>query len=176
MKSVTGNIWNFCHLGAIGIPTNGFVTRNGAAVMGKGLALDTKNRYPGVAYNLGTHLRKNGNVSGIIVNHPETIFSVPVKPVYKVITSLDEVVSHARYLYNVGDSVPGYHCLAEINIIRESLEKLPGFLDKCGIDVAYIPLLGCGNGGLSFKDDLAPILLDLKESLQRIILVFPEKS
>lgn len=47
------DIWSLVDEGAIGIPTNGFVTRNGAGVMGAGLAYDAKNRYPGIGIHSG---------------------------------------------------------------------------------------------------------------------------
>ena len=46
MKEVTGNIWDY-PADIVCITTNGSTTRNGSAVMGKGIALQAKERYPG---------------------------------------------------------------------------------------------------------------------------------
>lgn len=165
------NILELVNQGAIGIPTNGYLGRNGAGVMGAGLALAAKDRYTGLAYSLGTHLRTNGNVVGWLSQKPHKIIAVPVKPVSVAIRSQSdmavEVLPRVRHLYQIPSIVPGYHCKASLPLIEQSLLHLVDFIEKHSIDQVFLPLLGCGNGGLSPTRDLFPLLerLDLPDSM-----------
>lgn len=170
------DIWSFVDKGAIGIPTNGYVTRNGAGVMGAGLALEAKNRYSGIVYSLGTHLRTKGNIVGWIQKNPHQIIAIPVKPVSLTINTDDdakEILSRVKSIYSERPVVvPGYHCKASIQLIEQSLTQLVDFIKRYNIDRVFIPLLGCGNGGLSPNKDLFPLLerLNLPD---KIVLVTP---
>ena len=62
MKEITGNIWDYHEQGHwIIITTNGVVKVNGEAVMGKGIALECKTRYPEVPRELGKSITEIGN-------------------------------------------------------------------------------------------------------------------
>lgn len=177
MKTVNGDIWTYCipnSENVICIPTNGFLTRNGTGVMGKGLALQAKQRYPDIGYNLGRLLQRFGNTVGWIYQRPVRILSVPVKPVSYLIKSesdMNNVIHSVRPLYEIGSEVPGYHCKADPSLIRNSLNQLLTFMIKCDLTSVYLPLLGCGAGGLDFRKDLMPILdeFDLPDTITLVI-------
>jgi hypothetical protein len=165
MKIVTGDIWQYACSGPLCIPTNGYLTRNGIGVMGRGLALQAKQRYPDVSYNLGRHLQRFGNTVGWILLHPVRLIAVPVKPVSMLVTCEQDrqrIKESVVSMYTVGVEVPGYHCKADPEIIRKSLNDLLKFMIKNDLDSVYLPLLGCGNGDLDYKTHLLPILQDLK--------------
>lgn len=72
MIEETGDLWHYwpgnkrnrrAHPGisAIVIPTNGSVASNGAAVMGKGLALQAKQYFCGIEFQLGNLIKCYGN-------------------------------------------------------------------------------------------------------------------
>ncbi len=62
MKTATGNLWTYYDDGyLIVIPTNGTVTKNGEAVMGRGVALQAVQRFPILSNILGLSLSKYGN-------------------------------------------------------------------------------------------------------------------
>ena len=63
MKIVTGDIWKY-PADVICIPTNGFIKRNGAAVMGRGVAKQATQRFIGIEFTIGEHLKWNGNEVG----------------------------------------------------------------------------------------------------------------
>lgn len=175
MKTETGDIWQFAQYGALCIPTNGYLTRNGVGVMGRGLALQAKQRYPDVSYNLGRHLQRSGNTVGWILLHPALLIAVPVKPVSMMVSceqDRERVVENVVSLYPVGSEVPGFHCKADPTIIRQSLIELLQFIEKNALESVYLPLLGCGAGGLDYKTHLLPILQDL-ELPDSITLVHP---
>lgn len=174
MKVVKGNIWRFAYSSVIGIPTNGYLTRNGAGVLGAGLALQAKEQYPDVAYQLGNHLRRNGHCVGWILELPIKLLSIPVKPCSIIVETLkdqEKILPSVAYQYKGGRQVPGFHCKADPEIIERSLNELTVFMEKHKIPSVHLPLLGCGNGGLDPTKDLLPILekLNLPDS---ITLVF----
>ena len=168
------DIWALVDQGAIGIPTNGFVSRNGAGVMGAGLAWDAKNRYPGIVFDLGLLIRREGNVVGWLRKEPHQIISIPVKPAFQKIENQKQkkkLLPKVRNLYGIGETVPGFYCMADIKLIESSLNQLVDFIAKNSLERVYIPLLGCGNGGLSPTRDLFPLLerMDLPDSVVLVV-------
>lgn len=168
------DILTLVDMGAIGIPTNGYVSRNGAGVMGAGLAYDAKDRYPGIVFDLGIHLRKNGNVVGWLRKEPHQIIAIPVKPCFHKIENQNQkkkILPKVRGIYGIGETVPGFHCMADIKLIESSLNQLVVFIEKNSLKTVFIPLLGCGNGGLSPTRDLFPLLerLDLPDSIVLVV-------
>lgn len=162
MITYDGDIWDLVDTHIIGIPTNGFVTRNGAGVMGAGLAKQAADRYPGIKYNLGIHLRTHGHVVGWVWNESDAgILSIPVKRAYLKLKTEDDLnllLTSERHRYRIGNSVPGFLCKAEVSLIEQSMQQLNSFIHKNQIGRVAIPLLGCGNGELSYEKDLDPLL------------------
>ena len=157
--------------GAIGIPTNGYVSRNGVGVMGAGLAKQAKIKFPGIEYDLGNLLKTEGNQVGWIRRRTfkkveqENLVAIPVKPCFLKIDVEEQkefIIHRMRDHYKIGDCVPGFHCMADLFIIRRSLEQLIRFIEKHSLERVFIPLLGCGNGGLSATNDLFPLLDQMK--------------
>ena len=62
MKEVKGDIWDYHDKGHwIVIPTNGSIREDGACVMGRGVALQAKQRFPNLPHQLGELIRERGN-------------------------------------------------------------------------------------------------------------------
>ena len=76
MKIKIGNIWDYRETGYIVIPTNGIIKTNGENVMGRGLALQAKNKYPDFPRALGNFLKKKGNTVGFFTPN---LITFPVK-------------------------------------------------------------------------------------------------
>jgi hypothetical protein len=128
---------------AICITTNGIVKTDGRAVMGRGVALAAREKFPGIDKALGdTLLNKNfGNIVFPIWfwNRKKRIFifSFPTKNDWK----------------NKSD----------INLIRASAERLVLWIDTIELRKILLPRPGCANGGLRWEDVkkvIAPILDD----------------
>ena len=136
MKEVKGNIWHFYETGAyIVIPTNGFIKKNGEAVMGRGLALQAKNKFPNLSKELGIILKERGNHVNVFDNY--RLFTFPVKHNFYERAELElirrscfELITHIEY-----------------KIIHGIEPKFPIYLSR----------VGCGNGKLDWKD-VEPIL------------------
>lgn len=160
MKEAKGNLWDMpCD--AVCISTNGFVKNNGECVMGRGCAKEAAEYFPEIPKLLGTKLKKYGNVVQTI-RHFEgvAILAYPVKPVsFEFFNELDceGIVSHMRYKFNPGDEVPGWACVAEMEIIERSAKELVALADRHGWKNILLPRVGCGAGELSWSK-VKPVL------------------
>lgn len=133
MKEVTGNLWTYPADVRV-ITTNGFVKKNGEAVMGRGCALEAAKKYPSLPKVLGDHIKSNGNhVSWLYgCDRGELLWSFPVKHNWYEKADLTLIERSARELYN------------EFNA-------------KKSVKVVVLPRPGCGNGQLNWND-VRPIL------------------
>lgn len=149
MRKDTGNIWTVSrHLerlcDAVVIPTNGIINRHGEAVMGRGLARQAAQRWPGLPRVLAAALLAGGN-HVYDVYRPRglpTLITFPVK----------------RH----------WHLAAEPALIEQSCVELIQLVDRLGFHDVALPRVGCGNGQLKWVD-IRPILERYLDS--RFILV-----
>lgn len=158
------DIWDYAETSVIGIPTNGFVTGRGKGVMGRGLALQAKQRFPEIEQRLGDLIWSEGNIVGYILDGPVKLLSLPVKPKFLKITHEDDyskILERVQSKYPIGSNVPGFHCKACPILIEKTLYDLKVFVELNKIPSVHIPLLGCGNGEMNPKD-LATILSHVK--------------
>lgn len=160
MLEAYGNIWDNLELfDALVITTNGFIKNNGEAVMGRGIALQAKERFPSLPKKLGLHLQLLSNHVGIftilpaeyhLVDHHYYILTMPVKP---------------DYVRTITGMMPGWRAKADIKLIERSAKELVQIVDvkEHQINSVLMPRPGCGNGGLKWevvKPIIAPILDD----------------
>jgi len=132
MREATGNIWMVA-CDAIVIPTNGDVNRHGAAVMGRGLALQAARRYPLLPKVLAHLMRELGNrvFDAYRPRYQPTIITFPVK-------------HH-------------WHEPARLDLIERSAHELVAMADHHEYGRVALPRVGCGNGQLDWTD-VQPIL------------------
>lgn len=133
MKEVHSNLWNAIVDGtnAIVITTNGAVRKDGAAIMGRGVALQAKQRYPDIEYLLGSLIKENGNHVCLITGKIPGIISFPVK-------------HHWRQK-------------ADLKLINQSAIELVSLVDILSplpsqFYTVALPRPGCGNGQLRWQD------------------------
>ncbi|NTV49082.1 MAG: ADP-ribose-binding protein [Geobacteraceae bacterium] len=129
MLETIGDIWEYADRGCIVvITTNGSLTPDGRAVLGRGIAKQAAVYFPGLAEKLGRRLAEHGNhvldLGCGIVSFPveETAWSQP-----------------------------------DLRIIANSAEELRRLADRSGWDRIVVPRPGCGGGGLAWKD-VQPLL------------------
>lgn len=120
-NTFTGDLWKFpvqyrC------IPTNGCLDRAGNLVMGAGLALDAKRRYPLLPTKLGEWVKRYGNRPFLC--REEGIITFPTKHDWKDVANLP--------------------------LIRTSAEQVVAMVNKHGIESVALPQVGCGCGLLSW--------------------------
>ena len=143
MKEDIGNLWTY-PADAIVISTNGYVNKNGKAVMGRGCAREAVQRWPFFPMILGEAIKKRGNIVFVwglqIVNDQNemvdllNIITMPVKN--------------------------NWWELADLNLIEKSAKDLKAEVDMWHFDQVVMPQVGCGNGGLDWKD-VKPILEEI---------------
>lgn len=128
------------------ITTNGYVKRNGKAVMGRGTAYQAAQRWPNMAKLLGESIRQAGNVVQLIRSR---LLAFPVKDTGGISDGTN-VVAHMRCRFPAGSTVPGWALKADLDIIRRSLAELAVLREEYGWKRVYLPRPGCGAGELDW--------------------------
>jgi len=163
MIEIKGNLFNEpCD--ALCITTNGFVKKDGTCVMGRGCAKQAADYWPQLPKTVGQNISDYGNVvlAALLLSDGRHLLSFPVKPVF-VISDGSNCVKHMMSKFNIGDQVPGWAAVADIEIIRESATRLVVITNAYGWNKVVIPRPGCGAGELSWtavKAELDKILDD----------------
>lgn len=129
MLEELGDIWEHADRGAVIVITaSGSLTRDGRAVLGRGVARQATLRFPDVAQKLGRLLAEQGShvfdLGGCLVSFPveESAWSQP-----------------------------------DLRIIARSAQELRRLADRSGWQRVVVPRPGCGGGGLAWKD-VKPLL------------------
>ena len=135
MFEVKGNLWTL-PADVICITTNGFVKKNGDAVMGRGCALEAVEKFPMIQKQLGHKITTYGNHVHHLISSPSCdLLSFPVK-------------------HNWFDK-------ADLDLIEQSCQEIVTWVydqwdmthsGKQPIRFIAIPRPGCGNGQLEWKD------------------------
>lgn len=131
-----GDIWKYYAYPTdiICLTTNGFVKNNGDAVMGRGNALEATRNIPGIAHLLGSYIKKNGNVAGMMQTSPEEdgVFIFPVK-------------------HNWWER-------ADLLLIVQSAIRLREYAIGASDYIFHLPRPGVGNGKRDWETEVKPIL------------------
>ena len=129
MLETVGDIWEYRKTAVIAVTTGGSLTRDGRAVLGRGVARQAAAFYPALSALLGRLLAEHGNhvhdLGHGLVSFPveETAWSLPD---------------------------PG--------IIARSAEELRLLAVHAGWDRVVVPRPGCGGGGLEWHE-VRPLLM-----------------
>lgn len=118
-----------------GITTNGYVRKDGQAVMGRGVALQAKTKWPDLPARLGAHLQHEGNTVHFFSDL--RCYTFPVKAVWD------------------RPALP--------SLILESAEVLAAWARSCPEERFLLVRPGCGNGQLKWQHVeplIAPVLPD----------------
>ncbi len=132
MKEVNGDLWD-TNADIIVITTNGATRRDGAAIMGRGVALQAKSRYPDIEYILGALIRENGNHVNFVIGGLLKIVSFPVKHHWRERADLKLINQSAIELVQLVD-------------------RLRLHLKPSSVYAVALPRPGCGNGRLRWED------------------------
>ncbi len=125
---------------AVVITTNGQVRSDGSAVMGKGQALEATKWFKDIDKRLGVYLRKKGNRvynMGVYGDNTQemTVLTFPTKEHWKDKSSL--------------------------SLIQKSAQELKEAADFYKLSKVYLPLVGCGCGGLDYQTEVRPLLMNI---------------
>jgi len=134
MKFETANLLNYIGKYPVVITTNGTVKKDGRANLGRGNAKDVGKTFEYLSEKLGKLINSSGNHVHYI---DELLISFPVEETW---TSQ-----------------------ADIRLVQRSAEELVQLVNQYKWEKVYMPLPGCGFGGLRPSDvisTLAPLLDD----------------
>ena len=142
MKEVRGNIWDFHNQGHwIVITTNGTVRKDGACVMGRGVAKQAADKFPKIPYILGERLmswNRNNHVQPLDITY--RIICFPVKHNWRDAANLELISRSCAELVT---------CIDNFEVCCPDDFPAEGKI--------YMVRPGCGNGQLDWKD-VKPIL------------------
>lgn len=131
MRESQDDIWSYLEKAVITITTNGSVTRDGRAIMGRGVARQATVLFPDVPRQLGVLLQEQGNHVHEL-NHGLVSFPVEETP----------------------------WSLPDIRLIRQSAAELRALVDLRGWPLVVVPRPGCGGGGMDWQE-VRPVLEEL---------------
>ena len=131
MQEITGNIWTYHGQGQwVVITTNGSIRKNGAAVMGRGVAKELAIHYPEFPGMLGAIILSSGN--NVYAFAEYRVITFPVKT--------------------------GWRKKADLALIEWSLRQLVELVNKTDLsDKFYMVRPGCGYGRRDWKDEIKPL-------------------
>ena len=142
LREAQGDAWELSrNNGILCLTTNSIVTNAGACVMGAGIALEAKKRFPHLPHALGARIQASGNhVYDLGAWGQEAydatwrIVSYPVKDHWK-------------------DTASSY-------LIERSMRELDDLLRNLHWEdrPVYLPRPGCGNGKRTWEGDVEPLL------------------
>lgn len=131
------------------VTTNGTVKKNGAAVMGRGYALEAKNKILGIDEQLGKKIKESGNKVNFLQCYPEglgqvCIYAFPVK-------------------HNWWED-------ADLKLIEKSCLELKEIKIDNLLPKVLLPRPGCGNGKLDWETQVRPLVESILDE-DRFIIV-----
>lgn len=141
-----GDLWDY-ERGAdlILITTNSFIKRNRELAMGRGIALQAKERYPELPKLFGRRI-KHLSVYGLVI------------------------VPHKGKLFGAFQTKIHFKDKSEMSLIELATDKLREFLkDNCLTTLLNFP--GVGNGGLAHKEKEIKSILDTLPSCVHVFKV-----
>lgn len=160
MRDLQGDIWNYVGKVDVLCITTNLSFHGVSAVMGAGLALQAKQRYPGIEVELGQRLATGTyHPTKLWEDQGTEIWSFPTKPPGRRVTQWDidtRVMSSKRKQYSDGDYVPSWAWKSEINFIVSSAVYVARALDADQTTIIGRP--GCGLGELNYDRDVRPRL------------------
>ena len=143
MIEATGNLWQYHSDGeVICITTNGMVNSQGDLIMGAGIALTAKDKYPLLPRLLGMHVNEHGNIP----------LFVPLLKIISYPTKYD------------------WRYKSSLKLIKNSAYLIKKIADKYSLERVYLPPPGCGHGKLSWTD-VKPIIDPIFDDDRFIVLI-----
>lgn len=135
--------------------------------MGKGIALQASERFPGLSQHLGHLLEEYGNrVFRIGLKNDKTLITFPTKPNNTIVDTHeiaeDLVCRHMIDRCHYPGIVPGWAMKSQPSLIQQSVQQMIDIVNKYEIQSVVMPLPGCSNGELDSATVL-PILAPLDD-------------
>jgi hypothetical protein len=159
-KEIKGNIWDFIGIAdGLVIPIN-LCMRNEKNVMGAGLAKELLERFPDIDHSIYWVYDNFGTYVHIMCSFPDAysfnwtrVLTFPTKPAWiRVKNSKLNVLPKYRNKVKPGTDIPGWMGYSDLGLIKKSSQQLRNFISTVNWQRVIMPKVGCGYGGLSWKD------------------------
>lgn len=191
MHEIKGNLFDQKDADVICITTNGCCNKQGANIMGAGCAGEAKRLWPDIEYLIGEQISRYGNqvhrltvpqkdgTPGFIVGGsfqeqkgglPYHLFTFPTKPAICTYAALLPTYRKRYWETSSARYYPGWMAKSSLDIITHSAAQLVDLVNQLfatkqgSYDKVVIPQPGCGAGGLSWEDDVSPILRSILDN------------
>lgn len=157
-RELEGDLWSFVLVGnVVCITTNGQIKKDGRAVMGRGVALQAREKFPGIDKRLGELIEKHGTrcvrlPMGMTVGNGSSEWTLVAYPVK----------------YHWRDK-------ANLELIETSAQQLVAMANKFQWDNIYLPRPGTGAGQLTWAEVLLSGALDILDDRFTIVYNGPEE-
>lgn len=173
MLEAYGNIWDLASdYDAIVITTNGYVKKNGEAVMGRGIALEAAEKNPGLPLLLGEAIKEEGNRVFMFPLWRVWNSKVPHVRTWNPVTEITFITFPVKPVVGTKGEM-GWKAKADIDLIRTSTEQLVELMDAVkGYDTVIMPRPGCGNGGLKWEQ-VKPVIEPLLDDRFTVVTFHP---
>lgn len=163
MIEIHGDLWDYYDRGFICcITTNGYVKKDRRAVMGRGTAKQALERFPDIDLELGFLIKTLNPLYVLWLPYPSPqnrrLLAFPVKPDRGVCRpSKKNVVFHMRNKFRPGQTVPGWALIADLQVIKNSLDQLNTIYNWDKPKAIILPRPDCGVGGLNWESQVKPL-------------------
>lgn len=147
---------------AICITTNGIVKSTGAAVMGAGVAKTCATLWPKTPHILGSHLTYSGR------NIPFQLGYLKPTGEFWSYPHVEETSQHLCRIFSF-PTKHHYKDPSDIALIKESCQHMVSFANVLKLDFIAMSRPGCGNGGLSWEDDVRPVIRKLLDDRFHVV-------
>lgn len=131
MKEISGNLWDYQGRAILALTTNGSLSRDHRAILGRGCARQAGEHFPDLKQRLGALLHNHGNH---VHELGDGLVSFPVEE--------------------------SAWSLPDPRLIRRSAQELRALVDRAEYKLIVVPRPGCGYGGLNWQE-VQPLLADL---------------
>lgn len=174
MHEITGDLFESEQADAICVLTNGFVNAQGSNTMGKGCALDAKQRWPGIQLVVGARIRMSGN-HVFLLTEPNDFGDIllDVPDAWKVpVLGTDPPMKAAPMVpYHILTFPTKQHWSepSDLKLIELSCSQLMTHVNTYGWKSVVLPRPGCGAGGLSWENEVRPLISSILD--QRIYVI-----
>lgn len=150
MRTARGDIW-LARADALVITTNAMRRRDGAAVMGAGIARQAAERYPGIDRRLGEQLREQGARTELLHRAGQEPWPAETRALVALPTKRD------------------WRDPSDLGLIESGVRELAELADREGCRSVALPQPGCGLGGLDWEREARPRCERLLDERFRVI-------
>ena len=169
MLEQRGDLWVLAHqlkCDAVCITTNGFLKKDGSAVMGRGYAREAMLRWPDLPELIGSRLKISFHIELFSKHLFKDIFydliAFPTKPKQFIVNDLQSnIVKRQRVNFGPGCVTPGWAAMADPKLIEKSSYELMELINRNNWQKVLLPSPEVKSNKILWEDKLKPIIMKI---------------